>query len=289
MTSQIHDLGYRAYTGERQGVGWAVRSLVVHTIRRSLGLKRSARHKLAPMATIAIAYLPALFMTALAIFLGGEIANDLVGYGDYFGLSGLALFLFAAAVSPGVITTDRTNGMLALYLASPLTRTTYVLARALGIWIVMLIVCVGPILFLILGYTFAGAGPDGVLGFFEVIGQAVFIGALTAAAYTGLGMFVSSIPRRWAIASVSIVAFFLITSIVPAGLVDGSAVNRWILLAAPSQVLSEAAERVFDDPVFDFVGLDSLPGGPLIAMSVAYAIAGLVITWWRYQVLAVER
>ena len=287
--SQIHDLGYRAYTGERAGVRWAVRSLVVHTIRRSLGLKRPARHKIAPAIALVVAYAPAIAMTGFAAFLRADFVADLLGYGEYFGITGFAMFLFAAAVAPGVITTDRTNGMLALYLASPLTRSSYVLARGVGIFLVMLLVAVGPIAVLILGYTFAGIGPGGFVEFIEILGRALFAGLLAAAMYTGVAMFLASIPRRWGIASVSIVAFFIVTGIVTIGLTESIDVPNWLALGSPDEVMAEAAERIMADTANTIPALDALPSGALVATAAGYAVVAIGATWWRYQRIRVER
>ena len=287
--TQIHDLGYRAYTGERAGVPGAVRSLIVHTIRRSLGLKRPARHKIAPAIALVVAYAPAIAMTGFAAFLRADFVADLLGYGEYFGITGFAMFLFAAAVAPGVITTDRTNGMLALYLASPLTRSTYVLARGIGIFVVMLLVAVGPIVFLILGYTFAGIGPGGIVEVLEILGRALFAGLLAAAMYTGVAMFLASIPRRWGIASVSIVAFFIVTGIVTIGLTESIDVPDWIALGSPDEVMAEAAERIMDDTAQAIPALDRLASSALVATAAGYGAVAVGATWWRYQRIRVER
>ena len=287
--TQIHDLGYRSYSGERAGVPGAVRSLVVHTVRRSLGLKRPARHKIAPAIALVIAYAPAIAMTGFAAFLRADFVADLLGYGEYFGITGLAMLLFAAVVAPGVITTDRTNGMLALYLASPLTRSTYVLARGIGIFLVMLIVAMGPIVFLILGYTFAGIGPGGIVEVIEILGRALFAGLLSAVLYTGVAMFLASIPRRWGIASVTIVAFFLIVGIVTIGLTESIEVSDWIALGSPADVMGEAAERIMDDTAIAVPALDRLPSAALVATAAAYGVVAAGATWWRYQRIRVER
>lgn len=289
MSTQIHDLGYRAYAGERAGVGWAIRSLAVHSMRRALGLKRSARHKIAPFLSIVFAYVPAIGLAGFAAFLGGEIVPDLIGYGEYFGITSFALFLFAAAVAPGVLTTDRTSGMLALYLASPLTRTTYILAKAIGIFLVMLIVAVGPIIFLILGYTFAGAGPGSVLEVLEILGRALLAGSLSAGLYTGIAMFISSIPRRWGIASLAIVGFFILSNMLTVGLTETTDVSDWIVLGAPDPVMSKAAEHIMDDLQVTIPALDARSGSVLILVSVAYTAASLAATWWRYQRIEVDR
>ena len=100
--TQIHDLGYRAYRGERAGVPWAVRSLAVHSMRRALGLKRSARHKIAPLLSIATAYVPAVALAGFAAFLGGEIIEDLIGF----------VIVFFAVIWPvirGLLSAARTN------------------------------------------------------------------------------------------------------------------------------------------------------------------------------------
>ena len=287
--TQIHDLGYRAYTGERAGVAWAVRSLAVHSMRRALGLKRSARHKIAPLLSIAIAYVPAIALAGFAAFLGGDIIEELIGFGEYFGITSFSLFLFAAAVAPGVLTTDRTSGMLALYLASPLTRTTYVLAKAIGIFLVMLIVAAGPILFLILGYWLAGAGPDGVVATLEVLVRALFAGALTAALYTGVSMFISSIPRRWAIATLAIVGFFIVSSILAVGLTESTDAPELLVLASPDDVMTKASQHIMDDVTFTVDALDGRSGWLLVLVSAAYGIVALAATWWRYQTIEVER
>lgn len=289
MSTQIHDLGYRAYEGERSGVGWAIRSLMNHSIRRALGLKRAGRHKIAPGLSLLIAFGPAIALAGVAAWLRGEIIPDLIDYGAYTGIVGFALFIFTAAVAPGVLTTDRTSGMLALYLASPLTRTTYVVAKAAGILAVMLIVSVGPIAVLMLGYTFAGAGPGGVIDVAEILGRAALGGLLMGGLFTGLGMFVSSIPRRWGIASLAIVAVSIVTTIVVSGLTEETNVTEWITLLAPNDVAVEAAQRILGDPQPNLPALDARPTWAVVSAALGWVVAFAGATWWRYQRIPVER
>lgn len=289
MTSQIHDLGYRAYTGPRAGVRWAVRSLAVHSIRRALGLKRAGKHKIVPVITIVMAFAPAVGLAGFAAFIGSDLVDDLISYGDYFGLISFALILFTAAAAPGVLTTDRTSGMLALYLASPLNRTTYVLAKALGIFAVMLTVTVGPIVFLVLAYTLAGSGPGNILDLAETLARALVAGTIAGAFFTGLGMFVSSIPRRWGIASVSIVATFLVPGIVSGVLTEEADASDWVGLVSPGDVMQKAWQHILDDATFNDFAIDRLAAAPVVAAAVGYAVALLALTWWRYQTIEVER
>ena len=50
-------------------------------------------------------------------------------YGEYYGFIISALIVFASFVAPEALCPDRRTGMLGLYLASPLTRDTYVLSK----------------------------------------------------------------------------------------------------------------------------------------------------------------
>ena len=295
MSTKIHDLGYRSYDGERAGTGWAMRSLSLHSIRRVLGLKRAGKHKIVPVVTVALAFVPALIMIGIAGFIPGLQPSELIGYGDYYGPISFAVFLFAAAAAPGVLTTDRTSGMLAMYLASPLTRTTYVVAKAVGIFLVMLLVTFVPILFLIVAYTLVGDGPGGITDFIEVLAGAVFAGTLVAATFTGISMFISSIPKRWGIASVSIVAAFIVPVVVAGILTEVGDAPDWVTLFDPATVLGESWQRVFvavvgdtDENVGEFA-IDRLSGTTVILTAVGYAVVSLAATWWRYQRIPVDR
>ena len=289
MSTQIHDLGYRAYSGERAGVWWAVRSLALHSIRRALGLKRAGKHKIVPFLTITMAFLPAVALVGFAAFIGDFGVDNLISYGQYYSVVFYALSPFVAASAPGVLTTDRTNGMLALYLASPLTRTTYVIAKALALFLVMLLVTVGPILFLVIAYTLVGSGPGGVLDVIEQLVRALLAGVITAAAFTGIGMFISSIPRRWGIASVCIIASLLVPVAVAAILTEQGGAGDWFALAAPALVIGESWERVLGDAVSNDLAIDRLDSALVVAVAVGYAALALGLTWWRYQTIEVER
>jgi len=289
MSTQIHDLGYRPYAGERAGVPWAVRSLAVHSMRRALGLKRAGKHKIVPLITIALAFVPALMMVALSAFLPDFGQSDLVSYSEYYGFVSFAVLLFVAAAAPGVLTTDRTNGMLALYLASPLTRSTYVIAKAIGIFTVMLLVTVAPILFLIIAHTLVGSGPGGILDFLGTMVGALAAGAITAAALTGLGMFISSIPKRWGIASVSIIASILVPAIVAGVLTEEADAPDWVAYFSPGDMFSKAWQHLLGEPTFNGLAIDRLPAAATVIVAIGYALVFLAMAWWRYQTIEVDR
>ena len=63
--------------------------------------------------------------------------------------------------APEVLCPDRRTGMLGLYLASPLTRDTYLLAKAAAVAGAARLVTLGPPLLLLVAFILQGLGPDG--------------------------------------------------------------------------------------------------------------------------------
>lgn len=289
MNTQIHDLGYRSYDGERAGLRWAVRSLAVHSVRRALGMKRDGRHKVVPAITIALAFLPAIVMVGLAAFVPGFSVLDLVSYGQYYNFTGFAIFLFVAVATPGVLTTDRTTGMLAMYLASPLTRTSYIFAKAIGLFFVTMLVTVAPVVFLVVAYSLVGSGPGGFFEFWELLIRAILAGTVSSLVFTGLGMFVASIPKRWGVASVGIAAAIIIPSVIVSVLTEQAGASDWVNLASPADVLGKAWQHILDDVEDLGIAIDHLPGAAVVASAVGYAILFMALTWWRYQKVEVDR
>ena len=155
--ARILETGYRRYTGVRQGTAHSVRSLIAHTLRRILGLRRAARWKILPYLAIAFAYLPAIvFVGVMALIraagTGGDLADQFVPpYFGYYAVISLAIQLFVAFVAPEALCPDRRARVLSLYLASPLSRMTYVLAKALSVAIVIATVTIGPVLLMLIG------------------------------------------------------------------------------------------------------------------------------------------
>ena len=170
--ARILDRGYRRYDGERRGTRGAVSSLSRQSALRALGLRRTFWAKVFPLLSAVIAYLPAtVFVGIAALFPDQLLDPDAVipTYGDYYGFITAAIIVFVALVGPEVLCPDRRDGMLGLYLASPLTRDTYLLAKALAVVPVIAIVTVGPPLLLLVGRTFADAGPDSIADFLGIL------------------------------------------------------------------------------------------------------------------------
>ena len=134
--------------------------LYVASVQRALGLRRRFRPRSCPLLVAVIAYVPAIVFVGVAALVpdADRGRGRCPTYGEYYGFITAAILLFVAFVAPEVLCTDRRTGMLGLYLASPLTRDTY-LAEGGRRASVLALVTIGPPLLLLIGYSLAGPGP----------------------------------------------------------------------------------------------------------------------------------
>ena len=286
--ARLYDLGYRGYDGPRERPARAILTLAEFTARRVLGLGRGGRHKVLPAITLAIAFVPALISVAVAVMVNDVVAEDLISYGDYMFFIGGALALFAALVAPEALCPDRRTGLLGLYLAGPLDRNRYLIAKGAGVLVVMLLITVGPLLFMLLAYVLAGLGPSATEAP-KLLAQIFAAGIATALLYAALSMAVSSFTTRRAAAAVGVVLLlFVPASIVRSAINSADWPNELDLLSSPF-VVFELAYRIFGergDPAEPVEALSTW----LVAGGVGAAIfAGALVCWLRYRRLEAFR
>jgi ABC-2 type transport system permease protein len=287
--ARILDAGYRRYAGVRLGPAHAVRSVVANTLRRILGLRRPARSKVLPVLSIVFAYLPATVFVGVVALLNRLSAEDVrrivPNYEDYYGFVISAIVLFVTFVAPEALCPDRRYRVLSLYLASPLTRMTYLLAKAMAVATVVAMVTVGPVLLLLLGLTLQGLGPDGFLGFLATLGRVVAAGVVLSAFFTALTIGVASLTDRRAVAAASTLLLIIGTQIVAATLHAGlnapDAVSLLSLTSAPFQLV----RRIYGAPDIEL----HVATSALVVGNLAWIAAGTAVAVVRYRRLQVTR
>jgi ABC-2 type transport system permease protein len=280
--ARLFDLGYRTYDGPRERPALAILTLAVFTMRRVLGLGRGARHKVLPAITLAIAFLPALISVAFSAIADDIATGDLITYGDYTFFIGSALALFAALVAPEALCPDRRSGMLGLYLAGPLDRNRYLLAKGLGVLAVMLLITVGPLLFMLVAFVLAGFGPSaGETP--KLLLRIVTSGVTTALLYASLSMAVSSFTTRRAAAAVGVVlALFVPVSVVRPAIDSTDAPNALDLLSFPL-VAADFSYRIFGEQPDDDAPVEALATWVVAGGLGAAIVAGALVCWFRYR------
>jgi len=283
----ILDRGYRTYEGPRSGVIGAIGSVAWHSIRSVLGIGRSARHKIFPVVSLLIAYLPAMVFVGIAALLPVDLVGEgaLPSYADYVGFIGLALVLFCGLVAPEVLVRDRRNGMLGLYLSTPLRRDTYLIAKVVAVMATLTLVTLGPPLLLLIAYTFEGSGPGGVGDWMVLFLRMVVSGVAISAVFAAVSLAAASLTDRRAFASVGVIILLIGSAAVTSALIEGAEMSTDLHVFNLLSIPFELVQRIYGQPG-SFPELSTV----LVAgANAAWAVTGGTVVWLRYRRLAVSR
>ncbi len=282
--ARIFDRGYRRYDGDRRPVRGAVFTLYLATLQRILGLRRGAKAKILPVLTIAISYLPAISFIGLASLLPDKMKSALPDYNEYYSFIIAAILLFVAFVAPEALCPDRRYKILGVYLASPLNRTTYVLAKLLSVLTVLSIVTIGPMLLLAIARTLLDDGP--ALRDLPLLIFRIFLsGFLVSLFYGCLSLAISSLTDRKGFASAGFVLLAIVSQAVGAilGGHDGDTLTSGALVSISVSPV-ELVQRIFNAK--HLVSTSTV----LVAVVIVGTIAvSLAILFGRYRKLEVTR
>jgi ABC-2 type transport system permease protein len=221
-------------------------------------------------------------LVAVAAIVDTIRPDDLISYGDYTFFIGSALALFAALVAPEALCPDRRTGMLGLYLAGPLDRNRYLLAKGVGVFAVMLLITVGPLLFMLAAFVLAGFGPnasDTPLLLLRILAS----GAATALLYASLSMAVSSFTTRRAAAAVGVVLALSVPAIVARAAIESADAPKALDLFSFPFVASDLAYRIFGEQPDDNAPVEALATWVVAGGLGAAIVAGAFVCWFRYR------
>ncbi len=292
--ARILDRGYRRYGGPRTGMGGAVRTVVLSTVQRVLGIRRSVWAKVLPVLMILVSYIPAIVfigIVALSPDKGlrrggfGEIEQLLPTYGSYFGYIVSAIILFVAFVAPEAICTDRRTGMLGLYLASPLRRDSYLGAKALAVGGVLCAVTVGPPLLLLVAYVLQGTGPSGPVSVLVAVLRIVVSGVAIGAFYTSLSLAAASLTDRKAFATAGLILAFLVSNAASTVLIQAMGASEDALGLSLVQLPLAFVEKVHGEAK----AFQDVTSAVAIGAMVAWTVLFSVVARSRYQRFQVTR
>ena len=285
--ARIFDRGYRTYEGPRLGRAGAIRSLVRSTAQRVMGIKRPARTKVLPFAAAVIAFVPALvFIGVAALVDDPRVRRDVIpSYGQYYGFIVSALVVFAAFVAPEALCPDRRTGLLGLYLASPLNRTSYLLSKVAAVMGLLAIATLGPPLLMVVAFILQGLGPSGPLDVLVVVAQIVAAGTVVAGVYAAVSLGLSSLTDRKAFAAGSVLLLLLVTSAITGALVNGVGAPEWLFAFNLVRSPFELVQRIYGES-----GTLRDTGTTLLwIVNLGWIALGFGVMWWRYRRLVVTR
>ncbi|OLF15358.1 hypothetical protein [Actinophytocola xanthii] len=277
-TGVIHDIGYQRYEGPRLGRGYAARSLFVHGVRSAYGLGRSPWAKVLPIGLLGATSIAALILVVLNTQLPVEVI-DYVGIATTFTY---AATVFVAVVAPELVSVDLRSNLLALYLARPLRRADYALAKLAALASATFVLLGGPMLVLFLGMAFST--DNGVAGVFSELGgllQGLAAAAIHAAVLAAIALPFASLTGRRVFATGMIIGVTLLTAPVSGvvqALGDGAS-QQLAGLLDPVSLLGGVDRWLFDGGLFD-IG----PYGPVYGLAALLIVAaGTACTVWRYR------
>jgi ABC-2 type transport system permease protein len=283
--ARILDRGFRHYDGPRLRWG-PVRTVVVQGIQRGLGIRRKFSAKILPFLGILAAYVPAIVFIGIAsMFRGGQITQlVLPSYSDYFANISLAILLLTALVAPEVFGNDQKNGMLGIYLASPLTRNSYLWAKSASVLTILALITAGPQVLLLIASTVQGVGPatpvDWIVLLLRILASGLVVGSLL----TAMSVTVTVLTNNKGIATASIVVLLIVLAGIAGSLAAASGYDEWNALSILTLVLALPAavhgERL----------VDGLPSATFVWIGWALWVGlGAAISWYRVQHLEVTR
>ena len=285
--AMIFDRGYRLYDGPRTGLVGAERSLVIQSLRRAVGLGRSARYKIVPIAIIVMAYLPAAVFIGAAALLPIDADPFLPSYAEYYGFVIATIYLLAGFVAPELLCPDRRTGLLGVYLASPLDRPTYLLGKAISVLLLLLLVTLGPPLLMLVAFSLQSMGPDGIVEWVTVFARIVASSLMFGLLYMAIALAVSATTDRGAVATAAFLAIVpgsaIVTEIMTADADLSSHFQLANLLLLPRSLVF----RIHDE-----VGALSRAENPTWSLWLAW-LAWITVSvgwiWFRYRRLLVRR
>ncbi len=295
-TGTVFDIGYQRYAGPREGRARSRIAVFKDGVRTALGLGRGAKSKILPWAFIGvlagIGFILALVVgAALRLGAGPDAIANLPSHSDFYGISSIFFFVFAAVVAPELICPDRRDGVINLYLVRPMTGTDYIIARWLAFLVVSLFVAWLPQFVLLVGLVMGNPDP---VGYFQEnwtdIPKILASGAAIAAYTTTLAMLVAAFTKRRAYASVFLVGLFAVTTPFTTGLAMeiGGTVGQWISMFNLSNIPVHVNDWIFGEQseITSVAPAAEFSTRMLVGWYCVWVIVPGLILWARYRRLS---
>ena len=288
--ARILGTGYRSYSGPRLGPRHAVWTLSRHSFERIMGLKRPARYKVLPILTFVIAYLPAVaFIGAIALLPNRRLGQFVPDPGQYYAFVTAALTLFAVLAAPEALCPDKRSHILGLYLASPLTRTTYLVAKVAAVASAIFLVTLGPPLVLLVGEALQNDGPRGFGAFMTTLSQTILAGVAIGIMFTAIALVIPSLTDRRAFASAGGILVLIGSAAISGVLAFGLRLGDGWLLLGLQRLPFEVTDRIFDRHGLPTPSRTPLPTVDVAVAAIGFTLLAAAVTWWRVTRAPVTR
>lgn len=290
----VFDIGYQRYAGVREGRGRARKAVYKDSLRAALGLGRGARAKVLPWFFMAVLCAIALVMAIVAGAanrMGGPGSAEqmnLPSHSDYNGIASIIMFVFAAIVGPEMLSRDKREGVINLYLVRPLSGSDYVAARWAAFLTVMTAAAWLPQVILFLGLSMGNNEPMTYLVLHPFDVPKFLLSGLAMAGYlTTLALLTASFTSRRAYASVFLVGLFVITTPFTVGVAEevGGKAGQWISMFNLTNIPVHVNDVIFGDvsEITEDAPARELAASIRVAWFLLWTIVPGAVLWMRYR------
>jgi ABC-2 type transport system permease protein len=293
----VFDIGYRSYTGAREGRSRSRSAIFKDGIRIALGFGRGPRAKILPWLFIGVLSGIGLIMAMIAGAadrLAGPAAAqqmNLPSHGDYYGISATIIFVFAAIVAPELLCRDRREGTINLYLVRPITGSDYVVSRWNAFMAITLFTVWLPQVILFLGLAMGDRAPlEYLQAHWLDVPRFLAAGVVMAAFTTTLALLTASYTTRRAYASVFLVGLFLISTPFTVGLAQeiGGKAGEWISMFSLLNIPLHVNDVIFGEPgeLTEDAPARAFGSTVLVSWYLLWTLVPAGLLWWRYRRLS---
>jgi ABC-2 type transport system permease protein len=281
----IYDLGYQTYGGTRLGRNHAIGNLIKYSFKAAFGVGRGTRAKLLPIFVTAIVFLPAIVQVGVA---SATNQPDFVNFAGFVQFTAFSIALFAAAQAPELIVTDKQQGVLSLYLSRPITARDYAMSKMFALTGAMLVLTLGPQIFMFLGKVLLSMTPmDMLKSEYPKLGPIFGATMMTSLFVAAISLAVASLASRRAYATAAVIAVFMMlpaaTEIVRTLTVGP--VRKYARLGNPIVIVTGFTNWLFDVQANrrSMVSRLDLPGSAYLYMMIVVIVLGVTVLVYRYR------
>jgi len=284
---EVFDRGYAHYDGPRLGRTQAFRSLVGYSIKRAMGIRKSWSAKVLPFLLYVAAIVPLIVM----IGIDAVVPNfHFASYTNYIAWTFIVVGIFVAMTAPEMVCVDRRERTLPLYFSRAIARIDYVAAKVTAMALLTMTLSLVPSVILWLGRQLTSDhvwksmrdNADDLL-------RVIFIGSVIALVLGVIGLTISSLTDRKAVAvTVILIGFLVVTVIGSVGLelLQDYNWSRYMIFLSLADSFRAFSIHLFHDQeprLDDAVARAHLSMETYLAYFAVIVAIGLLILRWRYR------
>ncbi len=248
---EVFDRGYKHYDGPRLGRIHAIWRLIVYSIKRAMGIKKSWTAKVIPFTLYIAVSIPVAVGVGLRAFVDDA---DIFDYPDFFGFIFLIEGIFVATIAPEMLCGDRRENVLALYFSRAITRIDYLVSKLLATALLTMTISLAPAMIYWLGVQMLEDSPlSAIADRSDEFGAILVSGTLIALYLGSIGLLISAFTDRKMIAVAVIIVGFLVSTAIAYALLaalDGE-LERYTVFLSPTDTIAALVTNLFDEVQMD--------------------------------------